>query len=82
MIVTYFAENSPVAPTVDNNWKITGVDLSWDDPRRAEIIGYINEGLLPTPYDQSYNLADYDELVALAEANRAAGTAVESDHSH
>lgn len=82
MIVTYFAENSPVAPTVDNNWKITGVDLSWDDPRRAEIIGYINEGLLPTPYDQSYNLADYDELVALAETNRAAGTAVESDHSH
>ena len=72
MIVEYFKENSPVAPTVDNNWRITGVDLSQDDPRRAEIIGCINEDLLPTPYDRSYNLADYDELVAEAEANRAA----------
>ena len=43
-----------------------------DDPRRAEIIDCINEDLLPTPYDRSYNLADYDELVAEAEANRAA----------
>lgn len=77
MIVEYFAEHSPVAPTVDDNWRITGVDLSKDDPRRAEIIGYINEGLLPTPYDKSYNLADYDALVAQAEANRAAGITVE-----
>ena len=44
--------------------------------RRAEIIGYINEGLLPTPYDKSYNLADYDELVAQANANREAGLSV------
>jgi 2',3'-cyclic-nucleotide 2'-phosphodiesterase/3'-nucleotidase len=82
MIVAYFDENSPVAPKVDNNWKITGVDLSEGDPRRAEIIGYINEGLLPTPYARSYNLADYDALVAEAEANRAAGTGFESDHTH
>lgn len=81
MIVEYFAEHSPVAPTVDNNWRITGVDLSKDDPRRAEIIGYINEGLLPTPYDKSYNLADYDALVAQAEANRAAGITVEEQES-
>ena len=47
--------------------------MSKDDPRRAEIIAYINEGLLVTPYDVSYNLADYDALVAEAEANRAAG---------
>ncbi len=66
MIVAYFGENSPVEPTVDNNWKITGVDLSKDDPRRAEIIGLINEGLLDTPYNASYNLADYDKLVAEA----------------
>ena len=51
----------------------TGIDLSENDPRRAEIIGYINEGLLPTPYDKSYNLADYGKLVAEAEANRKAG---------
>lgn len=53
----------------DGNY-ITGVDLSEDDPRRAEIIGYINDGLLPTPLRKSYNLADYDELAAEAESNR------------
>ena len=37
---------------------------------REELIGYINEGLLPVPYDRSYNLADYDSLVLLAEENR------------
>lgn len=77
MIVEYFAENSPVEPSVDNNWRITGIDLSEDDPRRAVIIGYINERLLPTPYDKSYNLSEYDALVAEAEANRAAGIIVE-----
>ena len=82
MIVEYFAENSPVEPVVDNNWRITGVDLSLDDPRRDEIIGYINEGLLETPYDQSYNLADYDALVAEAEANMAADATVEEHASH
>lgn len=82
MIVEYFAENSPVEPEVDHNWKITGVDLSEDDPRRAELIGYINEGLLPTPYDESYNLADYDALVAEAQANEAAGGIVEEHESH
>lgn len=62
MIVKYFAEHSPVEPTVDNNWKITGVNLGEDDPRRAEIIGWISEGKLETPYNESYNLADYEEL--------------------
>lgn len=72
MIVDYFAKNSPVAPVVDNNWRITGVDLSEGDPRRAEIIELINEGLLPTPNKKSYNLADYDALIAEAEVNRTA----------
>ncbi|WP_294515731.1 5'-nucleotidase C-terminal domain-containing protein [uncultured Intestinimonas sp.] len=72
MIVAYFAEHSPVAPEVDNNWKIVGVDLSEDDPRRAELISYINDGLLDTPYAASYNLADYDALAAQAQANAAA----------
>ncbi len=75
MIVAYFGRNSPVEPEVDNNWRITGTDLSRDDPRRAELIGYINEGLLPVPYNRSYNLADYDSLAALAEENRKSGTA-------
>ena len=68
MIVAYFAEHSPVAPAVDNNWKITGVDLSKDDPRRQEIINLINEGKLDTPYNKSYNLADYDALIAEAQS--------------
>ena len=54
---------------MDNNWKITGVDLSMDDPRRAELVEYINLGLLEAPYDKSYNLSDYDALVAQAKAN-------------
>lgn len=79
MIVAYFAAHSPVEPEVIDNWRITGVDLGWDDPRRAELVGWINEGLLPVPYNQSYNLADYDSLAALAEENRNAGTRDEND---
>ena len=82
MIVDYFSVNSPVAPSVDNNWRITGVDLSEDDPRREEIIGYINEGLLPTPYDESYNLEDYDSLIALAEANLKEGVTADEHEDH
>ncbi len=71
MIVDYFAENSPVTPFVTDNWKITGVDLSEDDPRRAEIISYINDGYLDPPYAKSYNLNDYSQLVETAKANMA-----------
>lgn len=69
MIVDYFAENSPVSPFVTDNWRIVGVDLSEDDPRRAEIIDLINEGYLDTPYAESYNLSDYEALIAEAEGN-------------
>lgn len=77
MIVEYFGRNSPVAPEVFNNWRITGVDLGVTDPRRTELVSWINEGLLPTPYNKSYNLADYDELKAMAEENRKNGTVAE-----
>ena len=73
MIVQYFAANSPVEPFMTDNWRIVGVDLSEDDPRRAELISLINEGLLDPPYAASYNLSDYDALVAQAEANRSKG---------
>ena len=73
MIVQYFAANSPVEPFVTDNWRIVGVDLSEDDPRRAELISLINEDLLDPPYAASYNLSDYDALVAQAEANRSKG---------
>ena len=68
MLVAYLAEHDPLQPTVDNNWKITGVDLSKDDPRRQEIINLINVGKLDTPYNKSYNLADYDALIAEAQS--------------
>ena len=79
MIVAWFGKYSPVEPETDDNWRITGVDLSLDDPRRAELIGWINEGLLPVPYDRSYNLADYDSLKALAEENRISGRPAETN---
>ncbi len=59
MIVAYFAEHSPVAPTVDNNWKIVGVDLELDNPLRAEIIEKINAGEIEPPYAKSINLNEY-----------------------
>ena len=71
MIVAYFAENSPVAPETDGNWRITGIDLDEDDPRREELIAWINGGKLPVPYNESYNLADYEALAA--EAGAAGG---------
>ena len=71
MIVDYFAENSPVTPFVTDNWKIVGVDLSEDDPRRSDIIEMVNEEYLVPPYAKSYNLADYDALMAEAEANQS-----------
>ena len=76
MIVDYFAENSPVRPEADNNWRIVGVDLQEDDPRRAEIIEMINAGWLEVPYAQSYNINDYDALMAEARANMEAGKQV------
>lgn len=82
MLVAWFGRNSPVEPETNNNWRITGVDLSPDDPRRAELIGYINEGLLPVPYSKSCSLADYDELAALAEENRRNGETVEPAGRH
>lgn len=66
MIVDYFRQNSPVDPEIYNNWRITGADLSVNDPRRDEIIDHINDGSLPSPVNSSYNLKDYDSLIAEA----------------
>ena len=60
MIVAYFAEHSPVAPEVDNNWRIVGVDLQLDNPMRAELIEKINAGEIDTHYAKSLNLNDYE----------------------
>ncbi len=56
MLVEYFAENSPVEPKVDNNWKIVGIDLQKDNPERAEIIKKINAGEIESPKNKAYNL--------------------------
>ena len=60
MIVAYFAEHSPVAPAVDNNWKIVGVDLELDNPLRAELIEKINNGEIDTPYAKALNVKDFE----------------------
>jgi 2',3'-cyclic-nucleotide 2'-phosphodiesterase/3'-nucleotidase len=72
MIVDYFRQNSPVEPEIYNNWMITGIDLSTDDPRRKEIIDHINDGSLSSPVNSSYNLKDYDSLIAEAKGGAAA----------
>ena len=75
MIVEYFRQNSPVTPVTDNHWCITGIDLQEEDPRRSEIINWINANRLAVPYRESYNLADYEKLAE--EAETGAGTRTE-----
>lgn len=69
MIVAYFAEHSPVTPEVDNNWKITGVNLQTENPDRATLIALINNGQLDAPYDKSLNLNDVITQAVLAKSN-------------
>lgn len=58
MLVAYLAEHDPLEPVVDNNWKITGVDLQLDRPERAELIAKVNSGELETPYNESLKLSE------------------------
>ena len=69
MIVAYFAAHSPVAPEVDHNWKITGVDLQKDSAERATLITLVNNGQLEAPYGKSLNLNDETVKAVLAKAN-------------
>ena len=63
MLVAYLAEHDPLEPVVDNNWKITGVDLQKDNPERATYIEKINAGELATPYNKSINLNEANNVV-------------------
>ena len=63
LIVEYFKKHSPVAPEVIDNWKITGVDLQTNNPKRDEIIKLINDGKLDVPYAKSYNIKDYNSII-------------------
>ena len=63
LVITYLKQHSPLEPEVINNWKITGVDLQKENPKRAEIINLINSGKLEVPYAKSYNIHDYDTIM-------------------
>lgn len=63
MLVAYLAEHDPLEPVVDNNWKITGVDLQKNNPERAAYIEKINAGELATPYNKSINLNEANNVV-------------------
>ena len=63
MLVAYLADHDPLEPVVDNNWKITGVDLQKDNPERAAYIEKINAGELATPYNKSINLNEANNVV-------------------
>lgn len=63
MLVAYLAEHDPLEPVVDNNWKITGVDLQKNNPERAAYIEKINAGQLATPYNKSINLNEANNVV-------------------
>jgi 2',3'-cyclic-nucleotide 2'-phosphodiesterase (5'-nucleotidase family) len=65
MLVSYLKQNSPIKPTVDNNWKITGVDLQTSNPDRATLISLVNRGLLAVPYNTSLNVSDVAKDKAL-----------------
>lgn len=62
LIVENFVKNSPIYPTLENNWRIVGVDLNLEDSRRMEIKEWISMGKIPVPYAKSYNLTDYNRL--------------------
>jgi 2',3'-cyclic-nucleotide 2'-phosphodiesterase/3'-nucleotidase len=55
-IADYIAENTPIAPVVDNNWEVVGADL--DHPLRPYLIEEIKAGNLELPVSEdgrSYN---------------------------
>ena len=54
MLVEYIKEHKVIYPSVDNNWKITGVNLN--SPYRNEVIKMVNEGKIDKPYAASLNI--------------------------
>lgn len=58
-IVEYIKENKMLAPVVDDNWRIIGIDLH--RPNRNEAIRLVNEGKLDSPYHKSLNVGELIE---------------------
>jgi 5''-nucleotidase/2'',3''-cyclic phosphodiesterase and related esterases len=65
MLVAYLKKNSPIQPSVDNNWKITGVDLQTSSADRAKLVSMVNSGVLAVPYNKSLNLTDDAGVLAM-----------------
>lgn len=57
MLVEYIKSKGTIAPKVDNNWKIVGVNLA--SPYRDAVIKLVNEKKLEVPYAKALNI---DEL--------------------
>jgi 2',3'-cyclic-nucleotide 2'-phosphodiesterase/3'-nucleotidase len=58
MLVEYIKEHGTIYPSVDDNWRIIGVDF--DSPYRDQAIQLVNEGKIEVPYAKSLNV---DELM-------------------
>ncbi len=73
MIVAYLAEHDPVDPAdyVDNNWKITGVDLQEGTAARNAYIAQINSGALAAPYNKAINLNEANNVIVDGALNSA-----------
>jgi len=56
MLVEYIKAQGTIKPSVDNNWKIVGVDLA--SPYRQQVIKMVNEGKIEKPYAKSLNIND------------------------
>jgi 2',3'-cyclic-nucleotide 2'-phosphodiesterase/3'-nucleotidase len=54
MLVDYIKEQKVISPSVDNNWKIVGVNLN--SPYREKVIKMVNDGTLEVPYAQALNI--------------------------
>lgn len=72
MLVKYLAEHDPLEPVVDNNWKITGVDLKPDCPVCQSYLDKVNSGELATPYNKSINIDRLNDVVVDGILNDAA----------
>ena len=59
MLVEYIKENKVIYPTVNNNWKITGVNLS--SMYRNQVIKMVNDGTIEVPYASSLNVNELKE---------------------
>lgn len=54
MLVEYIKSAGTISPTIDENWRIVGVDLR--STYRDDVIRRVNNGEIPVPYGASLNI--------------------------